>query len=265
MRRAVRSVATVVAGVVLLGVPGSAQSPTRDVAFDGFAFSLPEAIASSVNITIVPGEAPGTETGPLAPILPATAFSFYDASQQPKRGGAKGELRLIPVSAIQERDFEGGRLDDLLALLEEQPELDPLSDSPPENLPVLPDVGAAQLIIGKAGYAASDTMSGVVYLTAFGQDLYPFTSRSFSVLFQGLSADGETWVALWIPVRTDLFPDEVSDNLVAQVTTSRGWPRYVADARTTLAEAPPDAFTPSLTAIGELIGSMSFTESASTP
>jgi hypothetical protein len=88
---------------------------------------------------------------------------------------------------------------------------------------------------------------------------------SFAVLFQGLSADGETWVSVYIPVSTDLFPDEVSDELVARVTTRRGWPRYLAGSRATLAEAPSDAFTPSLDAIGELIGSMTFTEPATTP
>lgn len=259
------TVALAAGALLSAGVPAAGQDPAPVVEYDGFRFVLPEEIASSVNITIVPGETPGEETGPFGPILPATLFSFYRPSQVPKPGGALGEIRLMPVSAIAERELEGGRLDDLLALLEERPGLDVTSDSPPENLPFLPDVGAAQAIIGKADYAGSETMAGVVFLTAFRQDLYPFTSRDFLVTFQGLSADGETWVSVVIPVRTDLFPAEVSDELVAQVTRPRAWARYLDESRALLAEAPPEAFTPSLTAIGELIGSMSFTELAATP
>jgi hypothetical protein len=210
-----------------------------------------------VNITVVPDEDQG-DGAPFGAVLPGTAFSFYGPSLQPRRGGNLGEIRLIPVSSIQQREFEGGRLEALRTLLEELPPLDPTSDDPPTDLPVLPDVGAAQLVIGKAGYASSDTMAGVVFLAGFGQDIFPFSSDSFWFLFQGLSTDGTTWVSVAIPLTTDLFPETVSDELLAQVATPRGWRRYQSQARATLAEAPPEAFTPSLTAVGELVGSMAF-------
>lgn len=258
MHRKLRSLSVVLAVAALaFGARAGAQGPAREVAFDGFAFSLPEEIASSVNVTVVPGDA----TDVFGPVLPATRFSLYGPSQVPRAGGSLGELWVPAPGAIATAEFELGQVEALRELLEARPDLGAVEGS----LPLVPEIGAAQGIVARARYVDTPEVSGIAWITAFRQDIFPFAAADFTAVFLGTNADGTQVVTVLIPVRTDRFPETVTDEQVMRVQSERAWQRYVARSARTLAAAEPADFSPSLTSIEALISSISFDDAPPAP
>ena len=110
-----------------------------------------------------------------------------------------------------------GQAEQLQAILAEQPDPASLAEGG-EGLPYMPPViEAANLTSVVVAYVDMPGMSGITYLTAFGQDAYPFTSDRFQYVFQGLSTDGRWYVSAIFWLTTDLFPEKVTNKQAAGI------------------------------------------------
>jgi len=88
---------------------------------------------------------------------------------------------------------------------------------------------------GLAGAGSSDAPSSLFYT------------------FQGMTADGEQWIALFHPVRAEATAEQI-----AELTSLEGdFTAYINQAATVLARLDPDAaFSPSLAALDEVVSSL---------
>ena len=264
-----RSGRLVVAVVVLLlmATPAAAQDLHTAVRFDGVGFALDASLGSSVNSTLVPGDPP--EAQMLCCPHPASlVFTVYDARAEgrrvPRVGDASVTVRAYRTADLAGYQEVGARAAALEALLAERPDLAASTAAGTDALPFLPGFEAAQVLRAAPTYVDAPGVSGIAYLTAYAQDLFPFSSDSIWYTFQGLSTDGEWYVAVLAMLDTGLLPEQVTDRQVQRARSD--WEAYLARTVQKLEGAGPGAFTPTLTAVDALVRSLTFGEQpAETP
>jgi hypothetical protein len=264
-----RSLVLLAAAMLLAAVPARAQSPDPGsgpaanlVGYGDISFLLPADVASSVNTTRLVGDDP--DVGPFAPEPPSTRFSLYGQVRRPAPGGQRGTLAVYRAADLGAYPATLAAAEDLVALLDARPDLTSDADGAPDQIPMLTDEGAAQAIRFLPTYLDTDTLSGVVFVTAFAQDTVPFSRDSFVAVFQGVSTDGSTFVAASIPLTIDAFPVEPTAEQIERVL-SGGWQSYLRRSLRRLGETPAEGFTPSIASIGTLFGSITIGEPEAGP
>jgi len=251
--------------LVLLSLPVHAQDASSTVSFDGVGFSYDEALGRSVSITQVPGEPPTLE-GPSAPGAGHLSFTLYgprpEGARIPRPIDAPGVVRVYPTAGLAGYDWASGQLEALESLLAARPDLASVTtvgaDGGTQPLPFIVDNSAAQAIAARAEYVDTPELSGIAYLTAFRQDVFPFAAGDFWYTFQGLSADGAWYVAADFVIDASMFPETVTARDANRIATARRWARYVDQSIQTLNGATSDAFTPALSSIDALVQSITF-------
>ena len=253
--------------VVLLAAlcvtPALAQdSATFAVAFDGFSFNLPSAVASNVNISQYPGD-PTTLQQPGGPEVKHTQFLLYNGSPAPESflDGAGG-IRIYNTADFAGYDLTAGIYQSLQSLLAQRPDLGQYmtanQGTNAGDLPYLPIFPAAQVIRARAHYIDTPFLQGVGYVTAYRQDVSPFVGSEFLYTVQGLSSDGAHYVSATFKLNTALFPAEVPQNFDYN-TFNQQFEQYLSQSIATLNNATPQDFTPSLTVLDTFVQSFAFT------
>jgi hypothetical protein len=94
----------------------------------------------------------------------------------------------------------------------------------------------------------------VRYVTAFSQDASPTTNQHLIYTFQGLTNDGQYYVAAFFSMKTAVLPDTVQvDDWDA---FSLNYSTYVAETKTTLNDLTSLDFTPDLTLLDAIVTSL---------
>lgn len=257
------SAAAVAAALLLLALPVQAQDGASSVSFDGVGFSFDQALGTNVDIRQVPGQ-PTDLQQPSGPDVPHTAFTLYGARSEDARAprpiDAPGVVRAYRIADIAGYDTASQQLDQLKTLLADRPDLGGYmvvaSDGGSDPLPFLPIVGAGQVIRARAQYLDTSQVSGVAYVTAFRQDVFPFAASDFRYTFQGLSADGAWYVSVDFDVDATMFPSKVSMKDYDRIV--KRYAAYLNQSIQTLNAGAADAFTPALTSIDALVRSITF-------
>jgi hypothetical protein len=262
-----RSRRFVLTGVLLLGLalPAQAQGETSSVSFDGVSFEFSHTLGRSVNIAQVPGQRlRSVGVGEAAPAH--VIFSLYprlaEARRPPRAWDVPGAVRVYAVSAIDGYPIASRQLARLQKLLADRPDpttLETINDQQTVEMPYLPIEEAAQAIAARVGFIDTPELSGIAYITGFRQDLFPFARRDFFYTFQGLSADGQWYVAVDWNIRATMFPRRVSQADARRAgRNASAWERYIRDSVTALDAAEPSAFRPSLESLDALVRSIDF-------
>ena len=259
-----RGIAAAAAALLLLPLSVQAQDQSSTVSFDSVGFTFDQALGSSVNITQVPGEPPSPE-GPFDLGPRHRAFSLYgprqEAKKVPRPIDAPGVVRFYGTADLADYDWASQQLEGLTSLLEQRPDLTNFTEGDgggTQSLPFVQFVGAGQAIVAGAHYIDTPQLAGIAYLTVFRQDVYPFAASDFWYTFQGLSLDGTRYVAADFDVEAGMFPTKISRKDVDRLSSAKRWMKYVEQSAETLNAATPDAFTPALTSIDALVGSITF-------
>jgi hypothetical protein len=265
MTRRSRSAVLLGALVLTMALPVQAQDATSSVSFDGVGFSFDHTLGRSVNITQVPAiPLADTQVGEAPPAH--VVFSLYgrraESARIPRIWDAPGSVRVYDVAALDGYPLASQQLTRLQQLLSERPDpatLETITPNATTEMPYLPIEEAAQAIAARIEYIDTPELSGVAYVTGFRQDTFPFTRDDFFYTFQGLSADGRSYVAVDWVLRADMFPRRISQADARRVgSNARRWERYINQSVSTLDAAEPTAFTPSITALDDLVRSIDF-------
>lgn len=152
---------------------------------------------------------------------------------------------------------EQAEADALADLLAANPEPADLAAMP--VLPFLPQVNAVQAVHGAEQPLNFGDGAGIRYVGAFAQDPSPFLAQSFHYTFQGLSTDGIHYVALFVPLSTELFPAELPADFDADAHVA-GYDEYLVETKATLSGAAPGAFTPDLANLDAFVQSITVTD-----
>jgi hypothetical protein len=266
MRLHAGAIATLTAAVLLASMPTLAAGPESSVSFDGIGFDFDRSLGASVNILQVPGQRP-SPNAIVEPDAAHLAFTLYgrrdEATKIPRAWVAPEVLRFYRTSDLAGYDLASQQLVALGSMLSERPDLAAAmtvtDQGIPGPLPFLPIVDAGQGIVARAQYVDTPQLAGIAYLTAFRQDVWPFAANEFLYTFQGLSDDGQWYVAADFLVDASMFPDKVKTKEGNRIASSiKRYTKYLRQSVETLNGASPDAFSPPLTSIDALIMSITF-------
>ena len=265
MRFRSRGLAAVVAAMLLLALPVQAQDGGSTITFDGVGFTFDATLGRSVNVTRVRSQAPDLETIE-TPDARHLVFTLYGGRNEfakvPRVGDVPGVVRVYRTADLAGYEFASQRLEQLRTMLTDRPDLGTFMAVGPdgfgEELPFLPVPGAGQILRARAQYIDTPEVSGIAYVLAFGQDLYPVTAGDFWYTFQGISTDGTRSVSVLFVIRAGMFPDRIGAKAANRIL--KRWVAYATESTATLNAASPSAFTPSLASLDALVRSITFDE-----
>lgn len=247
----------VLAGAALLAVPAFAQDSTNTASLNGLGVSFPSSFATSVVGVQVAGDALD-DLYPGGPQPANTNLWFFSELPAPQSLLDHGGVQMIRVADAAAYPFTQAQIDALAALLAERPDLNEYmktADDNSVNLPFLPVFPAAQVLRARAEYVDTPELSGISYVTAFRQDVSPLIASEFLYTFQGLTADGQTYVAAVFPVTAPGFPAEYPANLDYDAFVAR-LHEYFNESITALNAADGETFVPALSTLDSIIQSI---------
>lgn len=160
----------------------------------------------------------------------------------------KPQIFIYPVADLARFNEGAGRIaTDLQSLLQAQKTVDPM--------PFLPLFNAQQLIHAQAKYLDFKSGKGVRFLTQIDQGPLPINNYELIYTFQGLTSDGQYYIAAVLPVTYPELP------ATAQVSTQQvgelnDFPAYLTKTVAWLDQQPGSSFTPDLAKLDALIQSL---------
>jgi hypothetical protein len=155
------------------------------------------------------------------------------------------------------------RLNTLLAAYDEDPEafdwgpyLDMEANFEAENtLPFLPLVGASQVFRAQPQVIEFQNGRGIRYLTYYSQAVDVITEGLIRYTFQGISEDGQTYVAFNASINTNFLPTEVPADFNYD-DFANNYGDYLSETALALNTQDPAAFSPSLSDLDAMIASI---------
>lgn len=133
----------------------------------------------------------------------------------------------------------------------------------PDHLPFLPPFNAAQIFHSNEQVLAFQNGTGLRYLTQYGQAPMPANNEEVFYTYQGLTADGQFYVSVILPVNAAFLPANGSpdtplpaDGVPFDWNNFENGQQHFDMVTEKLNATAPDAFTPSLTALDALITSI---------
>lgn len=257
-------------GTIFVGDDGR-----QDVNFLGAAFTFDWQVADSVWAELVPpregAEGPGIRWSPPEHI----EFTFAPAGGPTGHAPLglylppEGQLHIYPAADLNEevQPIVAG----LKELLAERPDLaryetvNPAQGDDHPGLTMLPPSNAQQTLRALPQYLEFAEGSGVRYVTQLSQGIEPVNNQSLFYTFQGLTDDGNIYVAAYFPVALPDLPDSPQGSEESLAVMMGDWPGYLAETLALLNEQPPAAFTPDLAALDALVGSLSVAGTQAVP
>jgi hypothetical protein len=224
-------------------------TPQPNVQCGHISFYLDPALAANFQCETIPEDA--NPDNPAFGINPEmTHVTLLDYVLGPRFH--KPHIDVFPVQRFQE--ILPDAVNPRLALLNQL-----LAGTPPGQgaLPLLPVFNAAQEFYAKYAVLPFQNGHGIRYITQYNQAYYPVNNYQMFLSFQGLTADGQYWVSLILPIshptqqETDAMPPNVDWNQVFADAN-----QYYAQKTQELNAQPPDSFHPSLPTVDALIASI---------
>lgn len=254
----------------------AAETPATQPAEDGAQAPAglsvdPGSLATRVEVISQPGtpysDAPAF--GGAAPAHLALTFDQDPLSDSP----LARQLRAYPVDAWREL-FQAHdpalideRIEGLKRLIADRPTNLAGPRSGQNEIPVLPIIGASQVMVAQPRVLDFAGGSGIAFVTTYAQDPQPLTNDNLFYTFQGLTADGRTWISLFYPVRAEGLPASFADSPAAAdpQTFMTGFPAYLDQATKDLDALKPDQFSPDLGQLDALVKSIALPAASDAP
>ncbi|WP_169238037.1 hypothetical protein [Candidatus Roseilinea sp. NK_OTU-006] len=234
--------------------PSSAALPTPNVTCNEIALYLESSLGSAFSCD-TEAASEGPDVHPEHTLLTLEGYPLSsDALDQPV-------VHVFPLAAYQSlSEAATERLNTLQNLL--------ASESVPvyafgaslESLPFLPLYNAGQVFYAQYQKLPFQNGKGIRYLTAFAQDVFPVSNSQLLYTYQGITQDGKYWVAVILPVKHPLLPDDVAaENLPGGLSWEQfeaNYPAYINQIAAMLNAQPANSFVPSLEALDSLVTRM---------
>lgn len=230
-----------------------ALEPTPNVIVNNISFSYSPQLAQSVDAETVQESLSDQSDGMPGEIYPKhTKFTF---NGYPLSGTFHSPYILVyPAKEYTQMDPAAATvINDLTQLLVQKP-------ANPERMPFLPLWNAGQMFHSNIEYLSFKNGSGVRYLTMYAQAYYPVNNNSLFYTFQGLTHDGNYYIASVFPVSHPSLPDtgdEIPDmDFDAFV---ENFDNYIAETAANLEAQPLASFTPDISLLDDLFESFNIT------
>ena len=246
----------------------SATSPTADeptatsapdgsnVAFSGVSFTLPTALGVIGTAETVPAisieNSPGWDAGP--------AYTKFTLKNYPLQGTLiQPEIRVYPAKEYE--TISNGAAESLKRLRALTSGAGMGVDN--NTLPFVPYFNATQTFEAQAMPINFQSGTGYRTITQYDQAFIPVNNHEMIYHFQGLTSDGAYYIIATLPLNSPIL---AADGNPASAIPAGGVPfnqndpmAYFDTVAQTLNDAAPESFSPSLTTLDALIGSIKVT------
>jgi hypothetical protein len=255
---------------------------------NGISVSLSE-FGRDISLAYDPALASRVETGTVPAVPPSDQILFAEAHPeyaQIRFVGFKdgwvydlpiySENRVAQVMVFRSADFPGYGDDSrqgfvnqsqaLTRLLQSGVDMErcaePLMDYE-SALPFLPWTNSKQAFCAQAKVVEFGSGKGIRYLAYYAQDPSPALDSKIFYTFQGISDDGQFYVAAFFPVQTDIFPTEPPACPRCSDPTYDPFVEWAAVLKEQLSELnaqAEDDFSPTLPMLDELVKSITISQ-----
>lgn len=230
-------------------LPVATLEPTAPVAMDGSPHLSLEtgSIAANFQSETV-AAVPASDAVPYWEVLPEytrVTLQGYPVSEHLM----KPQIFIYPVKDLQMvNEGADSIIASLQTLLQSHQEM--------ANMPFLPMFNAAQVMHTQVQYLNFKNGQGLRYLTEFAQGMLPINSNELIYTYQGITNDGNYYVAVILPVNHPSLPADgkVTGNEPPEFTSD--FRAYVTNVTKLLDSQTANTFTPDLTQLDSLISSL---------
>jgi len=217
--------------------------------FNGLRLRLEPGVTTQIIPEVVPPytdlQGAPWDVAPEHTVLHLVGYPLYPEAMH------KPRLIIYPLNEyLALRPELGTIVTELRQLLDQRPAEVPADKS----LPFLPTFNAGQIFHTALRYVDFANGRGLRYLTQYAQAIYPVTSKYLFYTYQGISNDGRFYVAAVLPVAHPILPDESAYTIDEAFVNN--FSNYLADVARDLAAQPPESFSPSLTALDQMMATL---------
>jgi hypothetical protein len=163
----------------------------------------------------------------------------------------EARVYIYPVSGLELNNKTAAeQVSQLRTILEQRPLLEQYLSDTGSMLPFLPLFNARQMIQSQMEYWAFESGMGVRYLTQFSQAEVAVNNHELIYTFQGLSNDGDFYIAAILPVS---HPDLPTDG---SALPNGDWEMYLNQMEQQIDTYAASSFQPDLSVLDQLIASL---------
>jgi len=232
--------------LTVTSAPTQTGDETSTVVYEGISFTFDHAIAADVMAETVPAtdeQEPRQTTKPAHVWFSLNGYVLPETLHKPR-------IVVYPVAEFEAiSEYVGKTIADLRQLLVDRP-------AAPKAIPFLPPFHAGQMMRAQVAYVGFQNGTGVRFLTQYAQAYLPVNNHELFYTFQGLTDDGNVYVAAILPVSHPTLPtDQMAyegdlDILVQNFDT------YIAEVEEQLNAQDTSSFTPDLSLLDAMIQSL---------
>lgn len=129
------------------------------------------------------------------------------------------------------------------------------SQQPGEDMPILPMFKDVQMMHAQVKYLDFKSGRGLRYLTQYANGIVPVNNQALFYTFQGLTSDGQYYVAAILPVTLPDLPPDSNWN-TEEPPTGSDYRAYLDEVVNTLDQASAGSFTPDLSMLDAVMQSI---------
>ena len=230
-----------IATVTLSGIAGSNSDGSIQIYFD------PGSLAAGMKIETVAAVSSDSDV-PYWEILPeytVVTLQGYPITDH----HFTSQIFIFPVEELKAANEGAARIVTSLETLIRQPQELP-------DMPFLPINNMSQVFHVHLQYLDFQNGQGLRYLVEFAQGILPISNYDLVYTYQGLTSDGQYYVAAIFPVNHPSLPTDaaVTGNEPPEFTND--FPSYVADIVESLNPQSANTFTPDLTLLDAMMASL---------
>jgi hypothetical protein len=234
----------------------SDENPTgHEATYEGVQFIYDPAVAAgAIGDTVAAEAMMGDEVIPEHIMVSFNGYTLPGTFHEPR-------LVIYPVDAFTAESHRAAdRIASLRSILESGQLPAPGGGFSGADLPFLPLFNAAQIMHTQIAFLDFQNGRGVRFLTEYAQYFAPINNTDLFYTFQGLTHDGQFYVAAVLPITHPSLPDDASQipgaNPEAFADT---YEEYADDIAQQLAGYEASEFTPDLTLLDHMIASLEIT------
>lgn len=256
--------------VIATEPPAATAAPTAapvngtELNLGGIYMVLPPCMAANATGTLVPAAPYDENNGPMEyyPENRKIAFQGYPLSGNffDPATTTHGGITIYPIAQfVAMNQFVATKVADMQALLAAKP-------IAPDNIPLLPNLYAAQVFSSNEKYLAFQNGEGIRFLTEYAQYYAPVNNHDLFYTFQGITADGKYWISAFLPVNTSYLQasydsiDVPAGGIAAPTfddpNYSAAMDTYYVSMLEKLNNTPDAGFTPGLDCLDQYIQSL---------
>lgn len=159
------------------------------------------------------------------------------------------QIFVYPVPALAEVNEGAGQIVASLQALLQSPQETP-------TMPFLPLFNAAQVLHTHVQYLDFKSGQGLRYVTEFAQGIVPINNYELIYTYQGMTSDGQYYVAAVLPVSHPSLPADGSVTGNEPPEFSSDFATYLANVVGALNPQAANTFTPDLTILDAMMSSL---------